>query len=101
MDNFRKTGGILIKICSYALWFVILIPLYIINWALGGPLTTVESCSGSYISGKQEIEYIKKSCPNLTKENLEKSINEHFDKFGNENAFTTREAMLREVRSKF
>lgn len=92
-----KLKDISLQVGSCLLLILIVIAVYVFSWFTGGSLTTARSCSGSYIVGEASLENVRSNCPNLKKEDLLKSVNEHFDQFGNQNAFTSREEMIREI----
>lgn len=96
-----KIKEIIIQIGYALVTVLIIVGIYAISWLTKGPLTTVESCTGSYIFGDYGVKDVKKNCPNLTKEEFKKSVNDYFDTYGGEKASTTREAMLREIEDKF
>ncbi|OGH68045.1 MAG: hypothetical protein A3C15_00630 [Candidatus Magasanikbacteria bacterium RIFCSPHIGHO2_02_FULL_50_9b] len=91
---FVQLGNILIVVA-------IILGMYVYSWFTDGSLTTVDSCSGSYIVGKYEIKDVKSQCPNLTKESLRAQINDHFIRFDGKNAFTTKEKMIQDVEENF
>jgi hypothetical protein len=89
------------QIGSCLLILLIVIAVYVLSWFTGGPLTTARSCTGSYIIGESSLENVRSDCSSLTKENFISQVNEHFDQFGDKNAFTSREKMIREIEQNY
>ncbi|HEY5588209.1 MAG TPA: hypothetical protein VIK86_04545 [Candidatus Paceibacterota bacterium] len=59
---------------------LIIFGIYLWGHITGGPLTSADSCSGSYLKGEYDIAALRKNCPNLSKENLIEDVQVYFEK---------------------
>ena len=98
MVKFKEVS---LQVGSFLLLVLVVAAVYAFSWFTGGSLTTARSCIGSYIVGEYSLEDARKDCPNLKKEDFLNAVNEHFDQFGNQNTFTSREEMIRDIEQNY
>ena len=80
---------------------IAIVAIYGFSFLTGGSLTTAESCSGAFIKGYMDIAEVKKSCPNLKKEEFKNSVEKDYATYGQGNNPYTREQLFKQIDNEY